>query len=82
MKVAFIPKREDAKRSEESIGCHSHNYFDHTGVRRVGQHFQGLQQSKAVPKSTVASRKTGRTTCWECLGITFLLHGAQLMLLP
>lgn len=44
--------------------------------------FQGLQQSKAMPKSTVASKKARRTTRWGCLGITCLLHGARLMLPP
>lgn len=44
--------------------------------------FQGLQQSKAMPKSTVASKKAGRTTRWGCLGITCLLHGARLMSPP
>lgn len=60
MKVAFIHKREDAKRSEESIGCHSHNYFDHTGVRRVGQ-----QLSRAAAEQSHAQKHCGIQKTWE-----------------
>lgn len=54
MKVAFTHKREDAERSEESIGCHSHNYFGHTGVRRVGQ-----QLSRAAAEQSHAQEHCG-----------------------
>lgn len=68
MKVAFIPKRENAKKSEESIGCHSHNYFGHTGVRRVGQ-----QLSVAAAEQSHALKHCGIQKSWDnnTLGITF-----------
>lgn len=60
MKVAFIHKREDAKRSEESIGCHSHDYFDHTGVRGVGQ-----QLSRAAAEQSHAQKHCGLQKHWD-----------------
>lgn len=60
MKVAFAHKREDAKRSEESIGCHSHNYFGHTGVRRVGQQLSG-----AAAEQSHAQKHCGIRKIWE-----------------
>lgn len=60
MKVAFIRKREDAKRSEESIGCNSHNYFSHTGVRHVGQ-----QLSRAAAEQIHAQKHCGILKSWE-----------------
>lgn len=60
MKVAFIHKREDAKRSEESIGCNSHNYFSHTGVRHVGQ-----QLSRAAAEQIHAQKHCGILKSWE-----------------
>lgn len=79
MKVAFIPKREDAKKSEEGIGCHSHNYFGHTRVRRVGQ-----QLSVAAAEQSHALKHCGIQKSWDnnTLGITFLLQTAGLMLPP
>lgn len=60
MKVAFVHKREDAKRREESIGCHSHNYFGHIGVRCVGQ-----QLSVAAAEQSHAQKCCGIQKSWD-----------------
>lgn len=58
--MAFVHKREDAKRREESIGCHSHNYFGHIGVRCVGQ-----QLSVAAAEQSHAQKCCGIQKIWD-----------------
>ena len=62
MKAAFTysHERKDAKKSGESIGCHSHHDFSHTGVRRVGQQLPG-----AAAEQKRAWKHNGIQKSWE-----------------
>lgn len=65
MKAAFTysHERKDAKRSRESIRCHSNQGFGHTGVRRIGQQLPGASaEQKHAQKHGAIQRSREKNT--------------------